>query len=43
MCCENEFGLKYMNDRNKCMDKCEDGTGNKKGNWVWVPNRQKIN
>jgi len=36
ICCENEIGLKYPTERNACLKKCG-GTGNKGGNWVWVP------
>jgi hypothetical protein len=40
MCCENEIGLRFMIERNKCLSKCKDGNDKKKGNWVWVPAKQ---
>jgi len=35
LCCENEAGVKHMEERNECFKKCDRKP--KGGNWIWVP------
>ena len=42
ICCELEVGIFYVAKRDACMGKCNKGKKQDKGNWVWVPESNKV-
>ena len=42
MCCEVEVGIFYVAKRETCMEKCNSSKKKTKGNWIYVPEANKV-